>query len=220
MNSDEFDKQFDEYRTYLQFEVARFMDYVAVYRCIDARKADRLETLNLAPAFFRVVESAVFTGIILWADKLFDEKGERGFFNFLLFVEHNIKWLSIAKLQRRRNYPDNHWMLKDRTPITFDSINEDRRKIREIEVLKSIRLRRDKFHGHFDKDYFYDRDRLAAEAPIRWQDLGAAETLMVQLVNDYSVDFDGNMYAKNTINIDDLDVLLDYAHRAQIAEAD
>jgi len=208
MSREQFESHFGAYRTYLREEIHRFRDSVAVYRNIQERKNDRLEVINLAPAFFGVVEGALFTTIVMWADKLFDERGERGLFNFLSFVERNRKWLSIGELQRRRSYSDDHWMLQGRTPITHESIEADRAKIRSLKVLSSFRLRRNKFHGHFDKDYFFDRKRLQDEAPIRWDDLEEAGTVMGSIVNDYSVDFDGASYLWATLNINDLEVLL------------
>lgn len=213
MSRDEFDKYFPEYRKYLREEIHRFRDHVAVYRHIQNQKDKRLDIVNLAPAFFGMVESALFTSIVLWADKLFDEKGECGLFNFLTFIEYNRKWLVTSELQRRRSYPDDHWMLKNRTPITLESIEEDRQKIRSLEALKSFRLRRDKFHGHFDKNYFFDRKRLQNEAPIKMSDLNEAGKVMGGVLNDYSVDFDGNSYAWESINIDDIDHLLRKAER-------
>lgn len=208
MSREQFESQFGAYRTYLREEIHRFRNSVAVYRNIQERKHDRLAVINLAPAFFGVVEGALFTTIVMWADKLFDERGERGLFNFLSFVEHNRKWLSIGELQLRRSYPDDHWMLQGRTSITYESVEADRARIRSLKVLASFRLRRDKFHGHFDKDYFFDRKRLQDEAPIRWDDLEEAGTVMGSIVNDYSVDFDGATYCWDTLNINDLEVLL------------
>jgi len=208
MQREEFEQHFTDYRKYLRDEIHRFIDSVAVYRQIQERKLDRLGEINLAPAFFRVVEDALFTKIILWADKLFDEKGHRGFFNFLTFVEHNRKWLAVVELKRRRSYPDGHWMLEDRVPITFESIQADRALIRELNALKSFRIRRDKYHGHFDKDYFFDRNRLEADAPLEWIDLQEAGQVMDRILNNYSVELDGTSYCWDTLNIDDLDVLL------------
>ena len=208
MPPEQFESHFIAYRTYLRKEIHRFREAVAVYRNIQERKSDRLEALNLAPAFFGVVEGSLFTTIVMWADKLFDERGERGLFNFLSFVENNRKWLSVTELQRRGSYPDDHWILQGRTPITYESIEADRSRIRSLKVLVSFRLRRDKFHGHFDKDYFFDRARLQDEAPIRWDDLEEAGTLMGSILHDYSVAFDGSSYSWDTLNIDDLEVLL------------
>lgn len=213
MNRSEFYEYFAKYRSSLREEVLRFRGYVAVYRRLQERKNDQLEAINLAPAFFQVVESALFSGIVLWADKLFDEKGERGLFNFLTFIEHNRKWLTVKELQVRRQFPDDHWMLKDRTPITLKSINADREKIRSLESVKSFKIRRDKFHGHFDKWYFFDRKRLSDDAPLRWGDLESAGDVMGSIINNYSVDFDGKSYVWEPINIDDLDFLLDRARR-------
>ncbi len=109
MRREEFQQHFSDYRKYLREEIHRFRDCVAVYRQIQERKTDMLEVINQSPAFFGIAESALFTSIVLWGDKLFDEKGERGLFNFLTFVEYERKWLTTAELQRRKGYPDGHW---------------------------------------------------------------------------------------------------------------
>ncbi len=213
MTRDEFDALFAEYRYHLREEVLRFRGYVAVYRQIQDRKGDCLSALYLAPAFFQAVESALFSSIVLWADKLFDERGECGLFNFLKFVEHNRRWLTVIELQRRRNYIDGHWMLESRKEITLETIEADREQIRALDGLKSFRHRRDKFHGHFDKQYFFDRSKIAAEAPICWSDLDDAGSVMGKIINDYSTDFDGISYVWDALNIEDLDVLLNHAHK-------
>lgn len=220
MLREEFEQHFSDYRKYLREEIHRFRDCVAVYRQIQECKTDRLEVINQAPAFFGIVESALFTSIVLWGDKLFDEKGERGLFDFLAFVERERKWLTTAELQRRKGYPDGHWMLDGRIPITVESIENDRQKIRSLEALKSFRIRRDKFHGHFDKEYFFDRQRLQSEAPLRWSDLGEAGNVMGAMLNGYSADFDGALFVWDTVNIDDLDVLLRNAKRGTQTNAD
>lgn len=215
LTRDAFEAHFREYRKHLQGEIGRFRDAASVLRQINERTNDYLCELNIAPAFFRTVEDALFTTVILWADKLFDEEGERGLFNFLTFIEYNRDWMTVGELQRRRNYPDGHWMLKDRVPITLDSIEEDRRKIRGLAALKSIKLRRDKFHGHFDKDYFFDRKKLASEAPITWANLKEAGEVMGEILNGYSADFDGELHAWESMGIDDLTRLLHAARKGQ-----
>src|SRR5688572_18259311 len=117
LTRDEFDAHFREYREHLQREVGCFRDAASVLRQINSRRDDYLSELNLAPAFFTTVEDSLFTTIILWADKLFDEKGERGLFNFLLLIENNRDWMTVKELQRRKSYPDGHWMLQGRTPV-------------------------------------------------------------------------------------------------------
>ena len=220
LQRDEFEDQFRKYRKYLSMEIHRFWDGASVYRQISERTQDHLAELNLAPAFFRTVEDSLFTTVVLWADKLFDEKGERGLFNFLTLIDYNRRWMDISELKRRRSYPDDHWMLNGRTPITAKTIEADREKIRSLAALKSMRIRRDKFHGHFDKDYFFDRARLQDEAPIRWMDLHEAGEVMGGMLNDYSVDFDGEMFSWETIGIDDLSHLLRAAARGRQRRAD
>ena len=211
MKREEFDEQFIEYRSHLQDEVKRLNNFIAVYLQIQDRKSDMLSELNLAPAFFQTVESALFSAVILWIDKLLDERGERGMFNFLTLVEHNHKWLSVAELKRRKNYPDDHWMLKDRTKTTAKTVEADRDRIRNLNGLASFRLRRDKFHGHFDKKYFFERAKISEEAPILRTDLEEAVGLMGSIINGYSADFDGLVQSWAPVNIDDLSTLLKHA---------
>lgn len=215
MTIDEFDAQFTLYRQWLREEIHRYRDAVAVLRCLHDRTMDHLAEINLAPGFFRTADSALFTLIVLWADKLLDEHADRGMFNFLTFVEYNRKSLSPKQLQRRRQYPDDHWMLEGRKPITLKQINGDRAKINDLPCLKSFKIRRDKFHGHFDKEYFFDRAKLSVDAPLKWDDLYEAGQLMGRMLNAYSVDFDGSTYSWNTLNIDDLGSLLAAAKRGQ-----
>jgi hypothetical protein len=220
LQRDEFEDQFRKYRKYLSMEIHRFWDSASVHRQITERTQDHLAEINLATAFFRTVEDSLFTTIVLWADKLFDEKGQRGLFNFLTFIEYNRRWMDINELKRRRSYPDDHWMLKGRIPITAQSIQADRERIRSLAALRSMHIRRDKFHSHFDKDYFFDRARLQEEAPIRWMDLDEAGDVMGGMLNDYSVDFDGEMFAWRTVGIDDLSNLLRTAARGRQRRTD
>lgn len=215
---DQFEAHFREYREHLQREVGRFRDAAFVYRQISERTKDYLGELNLAPAFFHTVQDSLFTTIILWADKLFDAEGERGLFNFLSFIEYNRDWMTLQELQRRKNYPDGHWMLRPENrgqPISFESIEEDRQRIRGLAALKSIQLRRNKFQSHFDKEYFFDRQKLQREAPITWESLAEAGEVMVTMLNNYSADFDGGLFAAETLGIDDLTRLLDAARRGR-----
>jgi len=208
-----FENKFEDYRWYLHEELRRLAMYIRVYHRLHERRKDRLRELNIAPAFFTTVVNALFSAIIIWVDKLLDKKGERGYFNFLTFIEYNRKYISIDALQRRCGYPDGHWML-DRRPITLAVITEDRDKIRGLEALPSFKLRRDRFHAHFDKDYFFDRTRLGVETPLEWTDLDQALTVMHEILQRYSAAYDGTLYALAPLNIDDIDRLLDKLYDA------
>lgn len=212
-----FEQKFVDYRDRLNGEVLRLASYVRIYRRLHDRKGDRLEEMNIAPAFFHGVNDALFSVIVIWIDKLLDERGSAGFFNFLTFVEYNRSALSVAELKRRRQYADGHWML-DRQSIALATIVEHRERIRALEALPSFALRRDKFHAHFDSAYFFERRRLATEAPLEWSDLEKATSLMWDILDTYSVAFDGTSYGGELVNAADVDHLLDALHEAREAK--
>lgn len=207
------EKKFEDYRYYLKAEATRLACYVALYRRLFERRNDRLKEMNIAPAFFSTVTDALFSAIIIWADKIFDERGQRGVFDFLLFIESNLSILAIEQLKRRRSYPDGHWML-NRDGITLQTVKSDRERIRGLECLKNIAIRRDKFHAHFDKEYFFDRSRLQDEAPLIWDDFEKVITTLSNIINQYSIAYDGNVFVLAPENINDLDDLLNHLHRS------
>jgi HEPN superfamily AbiU2-like protein len=214
MDKNQAEETFEAYRQHLHYEMVCLASYLRLYRHLYERRRDRLEEMNLAPAFFGVVLDALLTAIILGVDKLFDKKGKRGLWNFLTFCENNRKIFAIQELQRRKNYPEGHWMLKERRPVTFERIQEDKRRIEELPSLQSFRLRRDKFSAHLDKAYFGNRAQLAEDAPLLWLDFTDISTTMQEILNAYSSDYDGMLYTVEPVNITDVDQLLDRLHTA------
>src|SRR5260370_5716372 len=85
----------------------------------------------------------------------------------------------------------------------------DREAITNFEPLKSFRLRRDKFHAHFDKRYFFDRSKIAEDAPLKWSDLDKAIELLKDTLNQYSGAYDGEVFHIEPLNANDLNYLLD-----------
>lgn len=183
MEKTEPEAKFEEYREYLRQEAIRLASYIRLYRRLHELRSERLAEMNMAPAFFQTVIDALFSVIVLWVHKIFSEKSERGLWNFLVFCEYNRDIFEIKELQRRRNYPDGHWLLVDQEPITFETIGKDKKRISELESLPSFILRRDKFHAHFDKEYFFDRRKLSEDAPLKWSDLGEVVKAMKEIIN-------------------------------------
>ena len=188
----ETEKKFEDHRNKLRHEATCLASYIALYRNLHERRTDRLAEMNLAPAFFQTVIMALNSALILWVSKLFDKNGQRGIFNFLSFIENNLGIFSIEQLQRRRNYPAGHRLL-DQEPITVETINEYKRLIESLECLPSFRTRRDKFYAHFDKEYFFDPDRLAEEAPLTRDDLEEVVRILSEIIDHYSCAYDGEM---------------------------
>jgi HEPN superfamily AbiU2-like protein len=202
------EKTFEQYRESLKGEAMRLACFIRVYRLLQERRGDRLAELNVAPCFFQTVEDALFSAIVLWIDKLLAEGAERGLHNFLKFVENHRPLFSIERFQRRRGLPDGDWRL-ERAPVDYAMVAADRERIINFEPLTSFRLRRDKFHAHFDKRYFFDRRRIAEEAPLKWSDLGEAMELLKDILNRYSSAYDGVVFHIEPFNANDLNYLLD-----------
>ena len=212
MDQTEKEKKFEKYREYLIEETMKLVAYIDLYKHLCDKKQDRLEELNIAPGFFDTVFSALLSGIINWTNNLFSEKSERGYFNFLAFVENELDLFSIEELQKRSSLSDNHRML-NRERITYQTVKSHREKIQSIlSLINSVKTRRDKFHAHFDKKYFFDRDQISKDAPIAWGDIEELKKIMDDIINTYSSAYDDNIYKLEFFDSYDIDYLLDILH--------
>ncbi len=77
----------------------RLVCFVRLYQRLNEHRQDRLDQMNIAPNFFQITLEALFSALILWIDKLFGSKSERGFINFLVFIEKNLKILRFPSFR-------------------------------------------------------------------------------------------------------------------------
>jgi hypothetical protein len=54
-------KKFTEYRHYLTTEAIHLASFIALFRKLYERRVDRLDEMNIAPAFFGVVTEALLS---------------------------------------------------------------------------------------------------------------------------------------------------------------
>jgi hypothetical protein len=69
----------------------------------------------------------------------------------LKLVEANVGIFAIERLKCRRNFPDDHWVLRERRkigPLAIKHVAKDRERLRNLRCLQSTRIRRDRYHAH------------------------------------------------------------------------
>src|SRR5207249_4183276 len=189
----------------LQREGQRLIIFMAVYRRIHERRHDRLDALNLAPAFFQSVLASLHITIVVRAHALFNGGGgnEESLRTFLNFVSRNIELFSLDQLAARKGWPLDSENMRHRRAPTVATIREDRKTIDRIESLKHIATLRHKLHAHLDAEYFIDPAKAAHAAPLRWADLTELRTTLVGIVNRYSSAYDANTLVFEPLNIHD-----------------
>lgn len=99
--------------------------------------------------------------------------------------------------------------MRVREPITLKTIENDRVQLRSIAAMPSLKRRRDKFHAHFDKAYFFQRDKIQQDAPLKWSGLEEIEDVLGRILDRYSAAYDATVYLLKLGNVRDLRHLLD-----------
>ena len=86
-------------------------------------------------------------------------------------------------------------------------VAKDRERLRNLRCLQSTRIRRDRYHAHFDEKYFFDLQRLDNDAPVAIRDLGNAVRALWSIINKYSAAYDGKSYSSTSSNINDVEYI-------------
>lgn len=209
-------KEFEMYRKHLIRECQRLTSYIDLYKYFHEKTRDRLDELNISPCFFKITIDALFTGIIILTYNLFYEKSERGFLNFLTFIENNFDLFKTTELKRRGNYSDSLWAAIKSEDITDVTIKSHRDKIKSTISFNAIRLRRDKLYAHFDKKYFFDKGQLTKDAPMAFHDLENIKAIMKEIIDKYSASYDGNVCDLTYGNSYDIDNVFNILHEYNI----
>jgi hypothetical protein len=209
-----FDEIFIQYREALLRECHFLVNAINLYRIINERKEDRLQEMNIAPAFFVMVERCVLGTVVTSTNKLFGKKEECGFFDLLSMIEKNIDHFSIDKLITRSGSKNgNEFWIEPLNSLSIKDIDDSKKQISKLDsILKNIKRRRDKYEAHLDEEYFIKPDKLADDAPILWGDFDEIKKTVDDIFNFYSVSFDGKNFSIGVTNITDVNHLLSILH--------
>lgn len=208
-------KQFEIYRDGFQREGQRLIGFIAVYRRLHERRHNRLDALNIAPAFFQLVLMSLRTSIIVAAHALFNGGGgnEVSLRTFLNFVSRNINLFSLEQLASRRGWRLGDEYMHHRVAPTADTVRQDRKTIDRIESLKHVAMLRNKRLAHIDADYFNNPTKAAEAAPLKWGDLTELQQTYETIVNRYSSAYDASTLTYKPMNIYDIDDVIEILHR-------
>ena len=203
--------RFLDYLEAFRREGQRLIMFMTVYRYLHERRYDALDALNRAPAFFQTVLIALREAIILTAHKMI--VGGRGdevsLGTFLNFVGSNLALFSTEAFRARRGLTESGWQVRRHKAPSPSTVREDRRRLGRLAAAPSLRILRDKYHAHLDRDYFFEPGRLGDTAPLRWQDLTEIRSTVEEILNRYSAAFNGDVLAFEPMNALDVEVVID-----------
>jgi hypothetical protein len=101
----------------------------------------------------------------------------------------------------------------DRPELTTDQVDSDLKILSSAKTLDELKLHRDKYHAHFDRKHFFEKYQLHELAPLPWDDVLSLPVIAMDILDGYTVYFDGSTNALNFVGIDDVNNLLDILHR-------
>ena len=178
-----------EYHKYLErldqlvsFEVVpkvAIFDYFTVHAKNAGEIPDEVEPLQW------YLTSALYSDVTFSIFKLFDKVGDRHIYHFLSYARNNLA--AIA------------W----KSPLTHSDIDRHEQNLKDVsELINNLRKRRNKFFGHYDKDYFYEPDLINASFPFSNDDAKALVRVLQIIVADHkraltgrsSISIDGFVY--------------------------
>ena len=182
---------------------------------INKRKADRLDQLNIAPAFFGLVIDSLQSDTIISLSRIYDrDPNSSTLFDLLQFVEANLEIFTPESLQSRDPNGLKFWQAERQ--ITQEVIDKQRREIESfIDILHNLRLRRNKRYAHFDKQYAYEPLKLNEDAPLTFADFRKLISVAKSIADSYLFAFDNSSRSWQPTNLFDIDKVLEILYKYQ-----
>jgi hypothetical protein len=154
----------------LTVHVAWIDTRLEIYKCLqDCIKDKRIDALNVAPAFFRNIQEALLTDIILGLDKLYADgkDAKRSLVHYLGQVKTHF-----------------HTLKPSTDKFSAELIQH---QLTEIELVRpllyNLKVHRDRFYAHHDPKYFDNPYKLNEDAPLSPSDLSSLTELAKDILH-------------------------------------
>lgn len=205
------------------FRIVYANDKYKLYYFLQERKSDRLEELNMAPAFFVTVFDALQQSFLIETFKLYDIKSDTGIIKLLNKCENS------NKLFPTKGYSVFHEIdpltdeikdtLRDEYQINvLSDINKFRIELAEKDrVINNLRGQRDKYYAHLDNKYFNNQQNISIDYPLLFKDVGELLDFAGVICNTLLRDLCGRVISNNSMNYDDIKYILNSLHNSRIS---
>ena len=183
---------FDDYVNKLIDELMYVDSCFGLYFHLQNLKANEetLNIMNIAPGFFQITIRSLLESSIITLAKLYSNKDDRSIIRFIKYVEQNSEHIIGGK-------SINDLILKHKSELDDNK-----------EAIKYLFMWRNKSYAHYDKQYFFDSEQLAIDAPLLIGYINKLIALGGKIVNDYQVMSCGKYACISALNRFDIDHLL------------
>ena len=198
------EREFEEFRENLLRECKILFDRFSLMKRLRDAYEDEKErhVLEMAPAFWNHVRSALYQSSILSVTKLLSNPEGR-LRKFLNFIGDHLRLFEEENFRRRTSGN------KEFIPVGRETVRLDKKRLRSLkDILVNLEKRRNKEVAHLDEEYFYEPKRIVEDAPIEWGELDKISVEIDKVFNRYSKAFDGVVYRLGARNIRDINVVL------------
>jgi len=206
------EKQFLEYYQRLISEILQADAHFKLWKRLQNYRTDYLEELNQASFFFNFTIRAHLDAALIHIFKFFDKrKDSLSIWRFLDFIEKNLGIFSTESFSQRM--VNNEWyetQVNSHIPITFETVQEDRAKLTELEcITRSLKTWRDKAIVHINKQFLLDGIDVAKQYPVKVEELEKTITALFGILNRYSRAYNSSTHARSWPGEDDIQAVMD-----------
>lgn len=202
---------FENYLEILFQELETIDSCLELWIFINNKREDRIEEMNISPAFFQLTLHSLFFTAIISLAKLYDSYKikDRSDKNLVKFINFNASNLSI--------FPTDKTILEKhrcQRKVDSDLINEHRKTIEDKkDILDKLFTWRDKGFAHFDSRYFGNLEKVTKEHPMKVGEIRDLINTASEILNAYSTVYSGNYRIYRCSNYSDIDNILEILHK-------
>ena len=208
--NNEFEKSFKRHRG-AHFEQCMLMsEFIYTYKQLHDSMDKYIEQMNLASSFFQTCFRTIRTSAILWIAKAFDDRESSSLYRFLEFVRQNIRFLSIEHKMFRTSSPSTAPWIRSSPEINESVIDSHIDSLNTLlPIVQRIITLRDKYHAHLDRSVINNRKAFVRDNHFTWDELNLFPKKYHEIIEFYSIAYDGESRFTVPINWNDIENLLE-----------
>jgi len=187
------EKKFKRYIGSLERELTILNSQYRLLVYLSDAKYGRSAEFRYAKYFFHSVINSLFTDVLLVSTKLLEcGRSDRNIPDFLHFVECHLSLFSPEAIRVRRGFSDITQIPKRNYTVDSHLIHSDRAKLDLLDpIAKNLKKKRDKYYAHYDKSCFDEPSKLKTTNPVTRNDIENLIETCFQMLERYSLAFDG-----------------------------
>jgi len=199
VNKSEQESQFIKYHDKLRSELNNISEHFEISENLAKLGSNYVPEINVAPTFFMLTLDAHRFATLMGINRMLDtDPHHLSLYKFLRFIKDNLSLFSDNNFQDRlqRMGSFNELALRDRSPVSDETIDGDIQKLHDLPI-PNVRRWRNEVLAHIQAVSVLQGVKISTRYPVKMAQIEHAIATMHKMLNFYYLNYQSETWARS-----------------------